>query len=88
MEERNDMGCDDPQPICETKGSTKDCLGRECKGSINDLRVEQLSYGYTVRAGCQTFAIEKQEELIRLLTMYIQEPIRTKNLWYDGKLFV
>jgi hypothetical protein len=83
MEER-DMIINDDQPIRVAEAK---CSESKSKGMINDLRMEQLSHGYILRVGCQSFAIEKQEELIRLLTMYIQEPDKTKDMWYDGKLF-
>ena len=54
---------------------------------IRQINIEELNRGYIVRVGCHNFAISTKDELTRLLVKYINEPIKTEELWFDGKLF-
>ena len=72
----------------------KECDPMECAetqvasiGKIKDIRIEQLEYGYIIRVGCQSFAIEQADKLIEYLTEYINKPDETEKDWYSGILF-
>lgn len=64
-----------------------DVLPLKKENVIRSINIEQLDYGYTVRVGCQTFAISKKHDLINLLNQYIEDPNTTESLYNKGKLF-
>lgn len=55
---------------------------------IRDVRIEQLNYGYIVRVGCHSFAIETKEKLINLLSEYMGSPEITEKNWFNGSFLV
>jgi len=55
--------------------------------TIRPINIQQLSYGYIVNIGCQTFAIENAAQLITKLSAYILQPAETEKMWNEGKLF-
>jgi hypothetical protein len=55
--------------------------------TIRDIVITQLSHGYIVRVGCQSFAIESASTLIAKLAEYINNPADTETKWNDKKLF-
>ena len=54
---------------------------------IKPLTIEQLSRGYTVKVGCQTFAFSNKEELILKLIQYLNNPKETEQKWLKNELF-
>jgi hypothetical protein len=61
--------------------------GVSLEDKIRQINIEELNRGYIVKVGCHNFAISTKDELTRLLVKYINEPIKTEKLWFDGKLF-
>jgi hypothetical protein len=53
---------------------------------IRDIVIKQLDYGYTVIVGCQTFAIEDKDKLLRNLTEYLGAPGNTEKEWLSNGL--
>lgn len=51
------------------------------------IEIESKNRGYLVRIGCQTFCFSTKEELIPLLTAYINNPNEIEKQWYEGTLF-
>lgn len=54
---------------------------------IRDIGIQEVAKGYIVVVGCSTFAIGTKEELITKLIEYINEPEKTEQKWFEGKLF-
>lgn len=54
---------------------------------IREVMVKQLSRGYVVTVGCQSFAISTPAELISKIAEYVNDPQATERKWFDGKLF-
>lgn len=54
---------------------------------IRDIHISGLSHGFMVTVGCQSFAIEKADDLIAKLAGYIHRPAETEQKWNEGKLF-
>jgi ArsR family metal-binding transcriptional regulator len=50
------------------------------------INIHPQSYGYLVKVGCQTFAIESASKLIKVLDKYLDDPGKTEKLWLEGKL--
>lgn len=46
-----------------------------------DIRIESLDYGYLVRVGCQTLAIENKKKLISKLSEYLENPSEFQEKW-------
>lgn len=57
------------------------------ENKIRPIVIRQLSHGYVVEAGCQTFAIENASTLIAKLTEYLLNPATTEEKHREGKLF-
>lgn len=45
------------------------------------INIEPLNYGFIVRVGCQTFAIETPDKLIEKLTGYLKDPSTVERKW-------
>lgn len=54
---------------------------------IRQINIEEVSRGYIVRVGCQTYAIETRDQLISKLSEYINEPEKTEQKWFKNELF-
>jgi hypothetical protein len=55
--------------------------------TMREVSFRQLSHGYMVQVGCQTFAIETPSGLIAKLSEYILNPAATEQKWNEGRLF-
>jgi hypothetical protein len=53
----------------------------EVEVPIRGISIEPLNYGFIVRVGCQSFAIETSEKLIEKLTGYLKDPKKTETKW-------
>jgi len=42
------------------------------------IEIDPLDYGYTVRVGCKTCAIESKSDLIKYLTEYLSDPLKVE----------
>lgn len=55
--------------------------------NMRETRIQQLSSGYVVSVGCQSFAFSTKEEMTAKLMEYINAPAATEKKWFSGKLF-
>lgn len=77
-EELHTYPCDTPCEPCEPG-----VLSTPKKAySIN---IEQLDFGYIVRVGCQTFAVESASKVITNLEAYLNDPKGIEKQWYANK---
>jgi hypothetical protein len=60
---------------------------RENNNKIRELNLREVNRGYIVNVGCHTFAISTKEELLPLLTQYINEPSLIEERWFSDNLF-
>lgn len=51
-----------------------------------EINIQPIDFGYIVRVGCQTVAVETKEKLISKLTEYINDPVAAEKDYYNGKL--
>lgn len=49
------------------------------------IRVRPLSIGFSLEIGCQSFAIETREKLVKILTAYIMNPKGVEDKYYLAK---
>lgn len=57
------------------------------ENKIREIVINELNRGFIVRVGCHTFAISTKAELTGKLIEYINEPLKTEQKWFGGKLF-
>jgi len=46
-----------------------------------NVSIAALDYGYNVTIGCQSFAVESVEKLIKNLEAYLNDPVKTERRW-------
>ena len=64
------------------------CAGTpQRKSKIRQINIEELSRGFIVRVGCQTFAVSTKKELVSELLTYIDDPAETERRWEADNLF-
>jgi hypothetical protein len=63
-------------PCCEERPQQE-----EVEYPIRGINIEPLNYGFIVRVGCQSFAIETPDKLIEKLTGYLKDPKKTETKW-------
>ena len=69
---------------------TEPCEGRTLVSDNIDpfkhgILIEQLHYGFKVKVGCQSFAIESVDKLIKNIEAYLKNPLETQNRWNKDK---
>lgn len=52
---------------------------------LKTVRIEPLNYGFMVNVGCQSFAIESTEKLLKLLAAYYTDPRTVEKQWMDTR---
>lgn len=70
---------------CITSNTFLGTLNVEPKNNIYDINIKQLSHGYIVNIGCQSFAIENSETLIKGLSNYLKSPNECEKVWMKDK---
>lgn len=45
------------------------------------ITIHHLDFGYNVKIGCQTFAVETPEKLLKNLEAYLKDPSGTERKW-------
>lgn len=53
---------------------------------IRKFSVEQLEYGYLVKVGCHTFALERHTTVTRMIGEYLANPQETESKWFANEL--
>ena len=74
---------------CESDGEASDILIEErnedtesvSTRKIRSINVEAADYGYIVRVGCQTVAVEDTKTLTNALTAYLADPRQFEKDW-------
>ena len=95
MNDAMEIGCspetvclDEQQPIRQIRGTEEPPLMAPVtpgdNRNIHDIRIEGLNYGYLVKVGCQSAAIETKEKLVRWLDAYLINPDKVKAEWFKG----
>lgn len=81
----------EPDPIERTLGDIKGGMAAQIRVTLpqamRDISIHELSHGYVVTVGCQSFAIESSTSLVARLAEYINNPAATEQKWHERKLF-
>jgi len=69
----------DDEPCCEDRpaGITA--------ARMHNVSIHPLDYGWNVKIGCQNFAVETVEKLIKNLEAYLKDPSGTERQWMADK---
>lgn len=80
--ERTEDRCEaEPQqPCCEAETPT---LINE--NFTRNITIHPLHYGFNVKIGCQNFAVETVDKLIKNLEAYLNDPLGTQRKWLSEK---
>ena len=54
---------------------------------MRDVNIKELSRGFVVKVGCQSYAFVTKAEMIEKLIEYINNPTETECKWNNGELF-
>lgn len=73
MDERPQMG--------RVEGLANEAVHRRESERIQETTITQLDYGYIVRVGCNSFAVEDREDLLRMINAYILQPRKVFEDW-------
>ena len=79
------------EPCCERPDepmvSDREVCCEEPCYPIREINITPLNYGFIVKVGCQTFAIETTETLLDKLNGYLKDPTNVERKWQrDHKL--
>lgn len=72
----------EPATRMVTEELTEESMSNSSKHNIT---IHSLDFGYNVKIGCQNFAVESVEKLIKNLEAYLNEPRTTERKWMDKK---
>lgn len=56
-----------------------------CREKPYPINIDPLNYGYVVRVGCQSFAIEDSTTLVKYLAAYLADPEKCQSNWMKSK---
>lgn len=71
--------CDRPRPIQDLPMPISPNKARE-------INIQPMDFGFIVRIGCQSFAIESIDKLISNLNEYLKDPQKIEKAWFSGNL--
>jgi len=52
---------------------------------MHNISIHALDFGFNVKIGCQNFAVETPEKLIKNLEAYLKDPQGTEKKWMKNK---
>ena len=66
------------------------CNTEPCCEAVPTLKtygilIEPLDYGFKVKVGCQNFAVESLDKLIKNIEAYLKNPQETQKRWNKDK---
>jgi len=65
-----------------------ECEGPQRAPKIQKINIEPLDYGFRVKVGCQLFAVESVESLLKKLTLYYNNPKKVEDHWTKNHEFL
>lgn len=81
---------DYPLPNFECGGPTvrirESVLTEKRQNKIREINITQLDYGYIVKVGCKTFALDTPDKIIFALKQYFRNPENTEHQFAKGTL--
>lgn len=74
--------CDRPRPIQDLEEAPMSSK------KARDINIQPMDFGFLVRVGCQSFAIESVDKLISNLNEYLKDPQKVEKSWFGGTLLM
>lgn len=79
----------EPMEACCGREEVNGPVRTQAVPTVNDkpyhISIEGLDYGYLVRVGCQTVAVETKEKVIAKLTEYLENPSEFQKKWFTDR---
>ena len=72
-----------PEPCCESEDCGMDEASPVSK--TQKITINALDFGYNVKVGCQTIAVEEIPKLIKNLEAYLNNPKEIERKWMKDK---
>lgn len=79
---KESLSGDDCEDLLPRKGLAIETA--RCQPMKREITISPLDYGYIVKVGCQTFAIESDETLIENLAEYLRDPSKKERAWLSS----
>lgn len=57
----------------------------EAKPKIKEITITQLDYGYVLKVGCKSIALDTPEKIIFALKQYLKSPKKVEDDFIEGK---
>ena len=73
----------EPEPCCESEDC--DDIETTSDSKTYNISIHALDFGYNVKIGCKTFAVEEIPKLIKNLEAYLNNPKETELKWMKDK---
>lgn len=73
------------EEVCEDRGDRCEAEAAPNTGKAKEIVIQSLDYGYIVKVGCQTFAVETVDKLTVNLGEYLNNPSGTERKWFKEK---
>lgn len=99
MDEENYGCCNEPcapqqegriMAVSEESNPRPERLDREIDDRphvcIREITIKPLDYGFIVKVGCQSFAMETKETVVEKLTTYLNNPSDTEVKWMRDRI--
>lgn len=86
MKEDNDFSCSSRWVLGNSRDYKLELLD-EIPEKMRTFTVKALDRGFTVKVGCKKFSIGDKNELIALLTDYINDHKAVEEAYHKGELF-
>jgi hypothetical protein len=82
----NDEPCCESQSQPSQGGSMSDEPMPQTTQLARNINITPLHYGYMVDVGCQRFAVESVDKLLKYLGEYLKDPQAVEKAWFSGEL--
>lgn len=82
LEARPEQEQEETRPMSMSEDCDMEAPAPERKAQ--NITIHPLNYGYNVKVGCQVFAVETVEKLIKNIKAYLEDPQTTERKWTDN----
>ena len=79
--QENRIDLTEPRPEMEDSGETDEIDEIVIPNNKHNVTIHSLDFGYNVKIGCQNFAVETVEKLIKNLEAFLNDPRGTEKKW-------
>ena len=77
--------CRPEQECCGEMEGPRGCCDRRFPSKAREVNIIPVDFGFIVKVGCQTFAIETIDKVATNLASYLKDPDAFEKEWYSTK---